>query len=194
MATIEVRTGPLAYVEQQLEMLSPRDRRLLVGLVLFFAVVFIGGYWYFLNGMLNDKAARVRDAKQALVVVNELDTELRKHRETFKQQEARLREYSKQPVSPWIEGLATKHTIIEQLRSVNEVASEPVSAVVKRTTYTVEFKRAPQEQLYRFLYDLETSSFPASVEEAIFDVSYLKKEKFMDLSLELAVLSLTEGT
>lgn len=194
MAEIKVRTGPVAYVEQQLEMLSPRDRRLLVGLVLFFAVVFVGGYWYMLNGMLEDKASRVRSAKESLLLVRQLDTEYQKHKSTFQAQESRLREYGTQPVAAWVEGLATEHGIIEQLRSVNEAASEPVSDIVKRTTYKVEVKRAPQKELYEFLHALETSPFPASVEESKFKVSFYKKEKFMDLSMSLTVLSLTGGS
>ena len=191
MATIQVRTGPFAYVEQQLEMLSPRDRRLLVGLVLFFAVVLVGGYWYMLNGMLEDKAARVRDAKQALVIVQQLDQEYQQHKAAFEAQESRLREYGKQPVSAWIEGLATEHGIIEQLRSVNQATTEPVSDVVERTIYRVEIKRAPQKELYEFLYELETSPFPATVDQSSFKVSFLKQEKFMDLSMDITVLSLT---
>ena len=191
MATIEVRTGPTAYIEQQLEMLSPRDRRLLVGLVLFFALVFVGGYWYLLNGWLESKADRVREARQSLLTVQALDQEYQQHKATFEAQESRLREYGRQPVAAWIEELATRHGIIEQLRSVNEAASEPVSDVVKRTTYKVEIKRAPQKELYEFLTEMETSPFPASVEQSVFNVSFYKKEKFMDLSLDVTVLSLT---
>ncbi|MBX2796250.1 MAG: type II secretion system protein M [Myxococcales bacterium] len=194
MATIEVRTGPLAAIEQQLEMLSPRDRKLLVGLVLFFAVVFVGGYWYLLNDLLNDKASRVREAKESLVMIQALDAEHKEHSARFAAQESRLREHSKQRVQPWVEDLATKHSITgKQLNSVSSQSSEPVSDVIERTTYKVELKRVPQEALYRFLYDLETSSFPASIEQADFKVAYYKKEKLMDLTLQLTVLKLVEG-
>lgn len=194
MAELKVRTGPVAYVEQQLEMLSPRDRRLLVGLVLFFSVMLVGGYWYMLNGLLDDKAARVRDAKESLLLVQQLDSEYRQHKGTFEAQESRLREYGQQPVAAWIEELATEHGIIEQLRQVKESASEPVSDVVKRTTYKVEIKRAPQKELYEFLHALETSPFPASVEESVFKTAFYKKEKFLDLTMNLTVLSLSGGS
>ena len=55
----------------------------------------------------------------------------------------------------------------------------------------VEIKRAPQETLFRFLRDLETSGFPARVETANFKVVTVHgKEKAMDLTLEIVVLSL----
>ncbi|HHO50483.1 MAG TPA: hypothetical protein ENK18_06305 [Deltaproteobacteria bacterium] len=190
MATIQVRTGLTATIEQQLEMLSPRDRKLLVGLVLCLSAAFVGGYWYLLNGLLDDKASQVRDAKSALAIVHQLDTEYRQHTAQFEAQRDRLQEHSAKSTSSWIEGLATEYGIIEQLRAVNELTVEPLSDVMKRETFRVELKRVPQEPLYRFLYALETDSYPASVESATFKVTYKKKEKFMDLTLELAVLSL----
>ena len=192
MATLPVRSGPMAFVERQLEMLSPRDRKLLVGLLLFFALVFVGGFWYVLNGLLDDKASRVRDAKAAFAVIQQLETEYQQASARFESQKDRLREPKDKPVTAWVEELASKHGITEQLRAVNQQQSEVVGDVA-RTRYKVEIKRAAQEPLYRFLYELETSQYPAKVEQANFKVAYVKKEKFMDLTLELIVLSLAEG-
>lgn len=190
MATIQVRTGLTATIEQQLEMLSPRDRKLLVGLILFFAVVFVGGYWYLLNSQLDEKANRVREAKSALLTVQQLDAEYRQHTAQFETQKDRLSQHLDKSTSSWIEGLATEHGIIEQLRAVNALTVEPLSDVMKRETFRVELKRVSQEPLYRFLHALETDGYPASVESATFKVTKQKKVKVMDLTLELAVLSL----
>ncbi len=192
MATLPVRSGPMALVERQLEMLSPRDRKLLVGMLLFFTVVFVGGFWYILNSLLDDKASRVRDAKAAFAVVQELEREYEQAAAQFRAQEDRLREPKEKPVTAWVEELASKHGITEQLRAVNQQSSEIVGDVA-RTRYKVEIKRATQEPLYRFLHELETSPYPAMVEQATFKVTTVKKEKFMDLTLELVVLSMAEG-
>jgi len=193
MATIEVQTGPLAAVERQLELLSPRDRMLLVGLVLFGTVVLVGGYWYLLYGMLESKAAQVREANDTLVVVQELKGELDHHRARFEEQEERIRSNSNRPVSAWIEELATRHELSNQLRKVDELNTDPLSDTMSRTHYKVEIQRAEQENLYRFLYDLETSPFPASVAEANFRVVNKRDGKVMDLDLELEVLKLGEA-
>ncbi|MEN0062653.1 MAG: hypothetical protein AAGA48_10920 [Myxococcota bacterium] len=193
MATIEVQTGPLAAVERQLELLSPRDRILLVGLVLFVTALLVGGYWYLLYGMLEGRAADVRNANDTLVVVQGLKTELDDHQTRFAAQEDRIRNNSNRPVSAWIEELANRHSLSEQLRKVDEMQSESLSDEMSRTHYKVEVRRAPQEELYRFLYDLETSPFPASVAEAKFKVIFRNKEKFMDLTLDLEVLKLQEA-
>jgi len=192
VAMLPVKDGPVAFVERQLEMLSVRDRRLLVGLVVAVTLVFIGGYWTLLNGLLNDKASRVREAKSALQVVRSLEAEYQQAAALFRAQEARLTESSKRPVTAWVEELATRHGLQEHLKAVDAGQSEVVGDLAQ-TRYKVQLRRAAQEPLYRFLHELETSDVPASVEEATFKVAYVKKEKFMDLTLELLVLSLAGG-
>jgi hypothetical protein len=192
MPTLPIQTGPMAFVERQLEALSARDRKLLVGLFVFGGVILIGGLWYFLHGILDDKASRVRDAKSRYAEMQVMQLEYRQAAATLAAQESRLRQYQKQPVTAYIEQVATKHGIVEQLRNVSQQGSETVGRLVQ-TRYSVDIKKAPQENLMRFLYELETSGFPASVEQADFKVSFVKRDKFLDLSLDLVVTSLGES-
>lgn len=192
MPTLPVRSGPMALIERQFEALSPRDRKLLVGLLLFFVLLFVGGFWYLLDGALESKASRVRDAKEKLVAVQALEAEYQAASAQFTAQEDRLRQYSNQPVSAFIEELAKEHDLSEALNAVRNNKSEEVGDLLQ-TRHTIELKKAPQESLYRFLHGLETSGYPAKVEQATFKVVYVKKEKMMDLTLELVVLSLKEG-
>lgn len=191
MATLQLKTGLGASIERQYEALSSRDQKLVVGLLAFFVLVGLGGLLFFLNGALDDKADRVRSAKATYQTVERLEGEYVQATSLFASQESRLQQYASRPVSAWIEDLATEHAIIEQLRSVNEVGQEVVGDLVS-TDYSVEFKRAEQESLYRFLYDLETNDFPAQVRQADFKVAFVKKERKMDLRLDLTVLSLAE--
>jgi hypothetical protein len=192
MATLSMRSGPMAAIERQLEVLSPRDRRLLVGLVLFVVVLATVGFWYLLHGILDTRASRVRAAKETFATVSALEQDYVAADAQFSAQKDRLEEYSKQPVTAWIEDLAQKHELKEQLSAVRQNTSEQIGDIVQ-TRYTVELKKAAQEPLYRFLHDLETSGFPAKVQEAAFKVVTVKKEKALDLQLEIVVLSLTEG-
>ncbi|MEZ4236779.1 MAG: type II secretion system protein GspM [Myxococcota bacterium] len=192
MATVPVRTGVMAVIERQLEALSPRDRKLLVGLVLCVVVFATLGFWYLLNGLLDDKASRVRSAKEAYARVQQLEQEYQAAEARFDAQKGRLEEFANQPVSAWIEDLAQKHELNDALAAVKQNAGEQVGEIVQ-TRYSVELKRAQQEPLFRFLYELETSDFPARVEQASFRVVNSRKEKQMDLTLDLVVLSLAEG-
>lgn len=189
MATLSVQTGAYAAIERQLEMLSPRDRKLLVGLVLFLVVLATGGFWYLLHGALETKASRVRSAKETHAAVIALEQEYREADAQFTAQKDRLQQYAKQPVTAYIEELAQKHSLNEALTKVNQNTSETVGDIIQ-TRYTVELKKAPQEPLYHFLHDLETSGFPARVEEAHFKVVTVKKERQLDLNLDIIVLSL----
>jgi type II secretory pathway component PulM len=179
-----------AAVEQQLEALSPRDRKLLVGLVLFVLLLATGGFWYLLHTTLEDKASRVRAAKEAYARVEQLEAEYRDADARFTAQKGRLEQA--QPVTAWIEDLANRHELGGSLSAVSQKGVEQVGDIT-RTRYGVELKRAPQETLFRFLHDLETSGFPAGVETAKFKVVTVQKQKMLDLSLELVVLSLATG-
>ena len=182
MASLSMRSSIYTAVERQLEVLSPRDRKLLVGLLLFGLAIATAGLWFFLHGQLEDKASRVRAAKESLGAITLASRE---------KLENLIEEYSKQPVTAFLEGLALKHSLNESLTSVHQNASETVGDIVQ-TRYTVNLKKAPQEQLYRFLHEIETSGFPAKIETAAFKVVTVKKERQLDLNLDIIVLSLAE--
>lgn len=181
-----------AAVEQQLEALSPRDRRLLVGLVMFVLVVMTGGFWYMLQSTLEEKASRVATASEAYDRIQDLEAEFRQADASFQAQKSRLEQAQKQPVTTWVEELANRHNLRDALSAVREVSREQVGEI-QQTRYTIELKRAPQEPLYKFVHEMETSGFPAKVETAHFRVAAVRNEKFMDLTLDVVVLSLFGG-
>src|SRR5688572_4184560 len=73
MPTLSMRSGPVAAIERQLEVLSPRDRKLLVGLVLSAVILATLGFWWLLHGVLETKASRVRAAKETFASVTALE-------------------------------------------------------------------------------------------------------------------------
>lgn len=194
MATVSVQTGPMAVIGRQLETLSSRDRKLLVGLVLCVVVFATLGFWWLLKGVLDDKASRVRTAKETYARVQQLEREFLDADARFSAQKGRLEQYADKPVSAYIEDLAQKHELNEALTAVKQNASEQVGQIMQ-TRYSIELRKAPQEQLYRFLYEIETGGFPARVEQANFRAIAGRKDalKTMDLTLDVVVLSLAEG-
>jgi type II secretory pathway component PulM len=190
--TLFMKSGPLAALDRLLETLSPRDRRLFVGLVVFGTGVLLLGFWWVLHGMLASEASRVREAKEHLSRMLDLQTEYNAATARFDAQRDRLAESTSKPVSAFIEELATEHGLNQQLSAVRQQQTEEIGDVAQ-TRYTVELKKAMQEPLYRFLYALETSGYPARVEQATFKTTPVKGEKLMDLTLELVVLSVKQG-
>mgnify|MGYP000436055722 CR=1 FL=1 len=191
MAQLPVRTGPMAFVDRQLEALSPRDRMLLVGLFSFGAGLFVLFSGYLAWSVLDAKATTVIDVKKQVAEMQVLQRKYQAAENTFKSHEEALR--NKQPVSTFIEGLASKHQITDQLSNINAQGSPEVVGSIAQQRYTVEIKKAPQENIFRFLYDLETSGYPVSVEQAAFKSQKTKDGVMMNLTLELMVLSVAES-
>jgi len=192
MATLTLRTGPFAALDRLLETLSPRDRRLFVGLVLFLVALLVFGFWWLLHGVLESEASRVREAKDHLVRIQALATEHAEAKARFDAQRDRLSESASKPVGAFVEELANEHGLNQALTAVRQQQVEEIGDVIQ-TRYTIELKKAMQEPLYRFLYAMETSGYPARVEQAQFRTAFVKGEKLMDLTLELIVLSIREG-
>jgi hypothetical protein len=193
MATLTLRTGPLAALDRMLETLSPRDRRLFVGLVLFVVALLVFGFWWLLHGLLESEASRVREAKDHLLRIQTLSVEHAEAKARFDAQRDRLAESTSKPVGAFVEELANDHGLNQALSAVRQQQVEEIGDVMQ-TRYTIELKRSTQEPLYRFLYSLETSGYPARVEQAQFRTAFVKGEKLMDLTLDLVVLSIREGS
>jgi hypothetical protein len=191
---LEPRRGLVAAVERQLESLSPRDRKLLGGLVAFFATAFLVGTWWTLSGILAARAADVRDANQKLAQIRALQGELAAANQTLDAQQARIQQSASQPVGAWVEKLATDAGVLGELRNVNETSAEVVGGL-KQTHYKIELKKSQYDPMLTFLYGLESSGYPAQVELASIKTSSGGKDKgkVYDLTLDVVVYSLEEG-
>ncbi len=185
------RTGLVALVERQLETLSPRDRKLGGGLVAFLALLFVGGLWWTLSGIL---AAHVRSSNEKLGQIQALQAEYAGAAETLASQETRIKQFADQPVGAWIERLAQENDVATQLRAVNETSAEVVGSL-RQTHYKVELKQAQYDAMLEFLYALETGGYPARVEQASIRTTVAGREraKVYDLTLELVAYSV-EGS
>lgn len=187
------RTGSaMAWIERQLEALSPRDRKLLIGLVCAGVTIGLVLLWYSLYSVLDSKASRVRAAKTNLAQIAQMSADYNVAATKLAAQENRLREYASKPVSAHIEELATAQGILDSLRTVNETNSETVGNF-KQISYQVELKGVGYEPAMAFLHALETSGYPASVETAEFQSTTVKREKMLNLNLELVVFRLAGG-
>jgi len=192
MATAPIARGPGAFVERQLESLSPRDRKLLVGLLSFMGIAFVSVLWYSLYTVLDDKASRVREAKSQLEIVKVLEAEHAAAAGKLEASESRLAQYKGKRVSAHIEELANQRDMNEQLKAVNEVSSEQVGNI-KQTTYKVDLKGLDYATAYGFMYELETSGYPVHIEMADFKKTFVKKVKKLNVTLELVVFELAES-
>jgi hypothetical protein len=192
MALLPVQSGPSAFVDRQLEALSPRDRMLLAGLLGAGSLAVVAVFFYVALTTLEAKAATVRETKERVVEMQSLQDQYAAAAATFASHEERLK--TKPPVSTFIEELARKHSLADQLSNINAQGAPEAVGSLSQQRYTVEIKKAPQENIFRFLHELETSGYPASVESANFK-SQAGKDGGLEMSLllDLVVLSVAEG-
>lgn len=184
-------TGGLRLaVETQIEAMAPRDRMLLAGLIGFFSIVFVLGLVWLVRGAVDDKAARVRSAKDNLEVIQAMADKYDLAAQKIKRGEERMLQFKGQPASAYLESVARNNGVIDSL-TVNQQGSDLVGTL-RQTQYRAELKRVPLEQAVNFLHELETSGYPASVTLARFKATGPAGTKVIDLTLELLCYEIEE--
>jgi hypothetical protein len=176
---------------EQLDELSTRDRNLLTGLLLFGGFATTGFITWTLTAWLADAASRVEVAKEKLQASQELRAEYMGVLQQIDAAEARLAQMKARSVSAFVEDLANRAAVKENLQAANETESQVVGQF-RQSSYKVELKGAPLGGVVAFLHNIETSDFPVRVESARLRGVSMRPEKKIDLSLELISYSLEE--
>lgn len=184
-------SGLFGAVQAQLDQLSPRDRKLLAGLLSFFGLLFVGFVALTLRGRLEDKASRVVAAKSTLEAMQELQKEYVVGSKRVDQATERLKQFNNKPLSAYVEETARKVQASDQL-SVSKQQSENQSGF-EQTKYKVDLRRVPLDAGLQIIYDLETSGYPLKVDSAEFRTIRIKDEVMVHLTLEITAYSLAEG-
>lgn len=188
MATTTAPGGLRAAIEGQLEAMSPRDRFLLSGLVVFFSFVMVFALVWVVRGAVEDKAARVRSAKDDLEIIQATADEYDLAQQKIKRAEERLGQFQNQPASAYLETVARTVGVIDSL-TVNQLGSE-VSDSMRQTNFRAELRKVPLENAVGFLHQIETSGYPANVSVARFKASGAPGSKVIDLTIELVAFQM----
>lgn len=184
--------GLRGAVEAQLESMTPRDRKLLTGLIAFVCLIAVLLTAFSLRSSLADRAARVRASKDNLELVQMMADEYTVAAATIQKAEARLAQYENQPTSSFIEKTARDTGVQEQLTAVNEQGSE-VNGTLRSTQYRVELKKVTLQAATEFIHALETSGYPLSIELARFKTVTVGGDRQLDVTLELSSFQVEKG-
>lgn len=183
--------GLFGAIEAQYEALSPRDRRAIGVLGLFMSVVFVGGLMFTLKTSMDARAESIRLAKVALGNQHAL---IERHYDAMAiidAAEKRVKEYEGQAVSTFLEKIATKTAVSEEM-SVNKQTSE-MEGQVRATRYRVQLRRVGYDKVVAFIYEVEVSGYPVRVESSEIRTQLYKGEKVYNLTLDLVHYEITEG-
>lgn len=183
--------GATSAIQAQLDSLSPRDRKLLTGLVIGGLLAFAVFLWWTISGSIESRAADVRRVRDTQAQLELMFAEYGQAAIKVQAAEERLAQYQGQQVTTFVEELASRASVRDQLRAVDEQGSELVGNIMQ-TNYKVDIQKVELQNALDFLYELETSGFPVAVQTAQFKTAFVRREKRINLTLELVAYSLED--
>lgn len=172
--------------------LSPRDRKLLMLLGVFFAVVLSGILFMVARSDLRSKAEQLRAAKDTYEIMVAMEEIYQESAAKLAASESHLKETQGVRLDAHVEKIAAQTGVSGQLRSVDEQGTSQEGGV-KSTRYRVELRKVTLSQAVDFLHDLEVSDYPVQVERANFKTIKADEQTMINLTLELVTMSLKEG-
>jgi hypothetical protein len=178
--------------QEQLDTLSPRDRTLAIGLTSAVAVLAVGGLVWFLHGVLDDKASRIRAAKDNLVEAQKLATQHEALRVKIDAAESKMGAFRPTQLGTYLETWAQNAGVLGGLKSPDEIGSQVVGDYRERE-YRVQVQRADLDGVLQFLYAIESAPYPIKVKSSSFAVVTVKDERFIDLNVQLVTYAKEEG-
>ncbi|HMV66954.1 MAG TPA: hypothetical protein PKA64_08900 [Myxococcota bacterium] len=181
-----------ARVQEQLEAMSVRDRTLALILASGLTVVAVVLVTWGLHGVLEDVASRVRLAKENLGQAEELAEDYRGLSAKLQAAEARMSQFRPAQMNTYIETWANNAGVGTGIRKVDETGTETVGDFKERT-YRVDLQRADLKGVVKFLYAIETSSYPIRIRNAQLSVVDTRDDRLIDLGLELVAYSKEDG-
>ncbi len=181
-----------ARIDALLGGLSPRDRKLLIGLVLFGLIVVVGGGFFLMKGALDGMDTSLAERRSDLNYVQSLREEYEAGQVQLADVEEELRTSGGQDLSAFLEKAATEAKIASNLSSVREKSVVELGSLEQKN-YNVSVSRITQDQAVDFLYAVENGDYPLRITSANFKVVKVKGEKFLNLKLDIAAYRLIES-
>jgi len=173
--------------------MTPRDRRLFVGLVVFVNVVVVGGLFWFGRGVLTDLESKVGDREQTLALVSALAADQSSGAEEARRIEDELRRNGTQDLPSFIEKAAQQVGVSSQLQGVREKGTTTVGTLEEKT-YGVELSRLSLQQLVDFLHEVEASRYPLRIRSTKVKTLTTAGVKALNVTLEVSAFRLVDAT
>ncbi|TNE85444.1 MAG: hypothetical protein EP330_25510 [Deltaproteobacteria bacterium] len=177
-------TGILA----SLETLDRRQRMLLSGLIVFVALVVNGGVALVVKGVLDDAASRVTLQKEKFDTLQDLGQEYATAMAQIEAAEKRGSQFAGQALPAYLERVAKKIGVDEQL-SVTRTGSEE-SGGVTQTRYKVELKQIALDLGLNLIHEMETSGYPLDIETSRIRTNKRRDETWYTFTFEVVTFTL----
>jgi len=195
MNNLMARIAALQLQLQDLLMgMTPRDRNLLLGLVITGLIGLVGGAGYGISSRLSAQEELIRTRERTLQEVRVLAAEYGAASEQAESIKEQLRNATEKDLTAFLDKSTEKLKISEKLNSVKEKSgSANNDGVLEEKVYAVSLSKLNQKELAEFLYEIETSDFPLQIQSMQVKTRKRKEELTLRIDLDISTYSLVEG-
>jgi len=182
---IPERLQPLIdRARDQLASMTERDRKLLLGLLVFFGLLLVGGGIFSMKSSLDTRQARVTDRQDTLRRVQLMAADYGESHDKAEQIAAKVAEHGDTDLSAYLEQVAQRTNVGDRLDSVRQKSQTSDGGLVE-TVYAVKLSNLTQEELPSFLFEMESTGYPIKVRNMT--VKSRKRSDQVTLNVDLDV-------
>ncbi len=174
-----------------LEGMSPRDRMLLYGLVIFFTVAVMGLGTMAMKSRISRLEGTLDTRKSQLLMVREMAADYEDGIEQLEDAEQKLRAHQGTTLSAFLEQSADKIQIRDSLKQVKERSTTTLDSLEEKQ-FTAQLRPISLEQLVGFLYEVESTGYPLLIRTLTAKSITQSGVKVLDVTLDISAFKLLD--
>lgn len=192
MSTLSTRLDALRdRAQDALADMAPRDRGLLLGLVVLATLAVVGGGAWWMHGTIGGLESRVDSRADTLHLLKVMASE---HEAAVAQSDeikAKLKEHSGSDMSSFLEQAAKNSGVADRLNQVRE-KSVTTNGVLEEKLYAVALSQLSTEEMSNFLFEVETAGYPLQIRTFKVKSRTRKGDKTLNLDMDIAAFRVVE--
>jgi type II secretory pathway component PulM len=185
-ARLDAALAPIqSQLEPLLDSLSPRDRKLLMGLAAAACLALIAAAGWWMTSTLDGLREDIDERKDTLAFVRRSVAEFEANQARLEQIESELKRHSGTDLAAFLEK-AAESAGIEERPGVRQSATTQLGSLEAKT-FTVNLSRVTLDQFLDFLYQIETDGYPLRITDS--SVKGVSRSESMMLNVKLDIVS-----
>lgn len=193
-----LKTRLQAFVERiqdALEDLSPRDRRLLVGLVAGLLVLGLGAAIWAMSSSLSAQQSRVAERANTLRIIQEMSAEHAAAAASVEELEAKIAEYEGTDLQAFLDQASHRVGVSDRLDSVRDKPNATeVNGNLEERRYTAALSSLTLEEYTNFLWELESTGYPLRIRSSTVRTRTRLGEKTLSVDLDISAWRIVPET
>lgn len=188
----ELLNTRLERLQDMLSGLSPRDRKLLLGMVAFLLVAVVGGGAYALNRALHAQRDRLDERQSQLMQLEAMLAEHGANAAQIGAIEDRIRAHADTDLQAFVEQAGKEVGISDRITGVREKPGTTTGDLEDRL-YTVTLTRLTLDEYSNFLFEVEGAGYPLKVRTTKIKRRARGEEITLDVDMDISAFRLVEA-